>query len=164
MIPLEIAFTALKTNKSPGFDEITPNVVKYVFDAIIKPIMHIFSFSLNKRISPDQLKITRVTPRFKQGAKILVNNYRPISVLSCFSKILERVMYNRLYSFLFGNNILYDKQFGFQKDHSTEHAILQLTNQILQSFNQDTFIIGVFIELSKAFDTVDSFFFIYISE
>ena len=64
-------------------------------------------------------------------------------------------MYNRLYSHLIENDILYDKQFGFQKEHSTEHAILQLTNQILQSFEQDKFTIGVFIDLSKAFDTVD---------
>ena len=64
-------------------------------------------------------------------------------------------MYNRLYSFLVENNILYDKQFGFQKEHSTEHAILQLTNQILQSFNHGTFTLGVFIDLSKAFDAVD---------
>ena len=108
-----------------------------------------------KGIFPDQLKIAKVTPIFKQGEGYLVSNYRPISVLSCFSKILERVMYNRLYSFLINNNILYNKQFGFQKEHSTEHAILQLTNQILQSFNQDTFTIGVFIDLSKALDTVD---------
>ena len=64
-------------------------------------------------------------------------------------------MYNRFYSFLVKNYILYDKQFGFQKEQSTEHAILQLTNQILQSFDQDKFTIGVFIDLSKAFDTVD---------
>ena len=64
-------------------------------------------------------------------------------------------MYNRLYLFLLENNILYDKQFGFQAKHSTEHAILQLTNQILQSFDKDLFTIGVFIDLSKAFDTVD---------
>ena len=64
-------------------------------------------------------------------------------------------MYNRLYSFLISNHILYTKQFGFQKEHSTEHAILQLTNQILQSFDRDEFTIGIFIDLSKAFDTVD---------
>ena len=64
-------------------------------------------------------------------------------------------MYNRLYSFLIENDILYDKQCGFQKEHSTEHAILQLTNQIFQSFSQDKFTIGFFIDSSKAFDTVD---------
>ena len=152
---LEIAFTNLKSNKSPGFDEISPNVIKFVFDELIIPIRHVFDLSLKKGIFPDKLKVARVTPIFKSGDDGLVNNYRPISVLSCFSKILERIMYNRLYSFLVENNILYDKQFGFQKEHSTEHAILQLTNQIFQSFSQDKFTLGVFIDLSKAFDTVD---------
>ena len=117
--------------------------------------MHIFDLSLKKGVFPDKLKIARVTPIFKSGDKEFVSNYRPISVLSCFSKILERIMYNRLYSFLINNNILYTKLFGFQKEHSTEHAILQLTNQLIQSFDRDEFTIGIFIDLSKAFDTVD---------
>ena len=104
--------------------------------------------------------MAKITPIFKSGDKELVSNYRPISVLSCFSKILERIMYNRLYSYLVKNKILYNKQFGFQKEHSTEHAILQLTNQIFQSFEQDEFTIGVFIDLSKAFDTVDHSFYL----
>ena len=149
------AFSTLKSNTSPGFDDISSNVIKFVFDALIKPIKHVFDLSLKNGVFPDKLKIARVTPIYKSGEEELVNNYRPISVLSCFSKILERIMYNRLYSFLVDNNIFYMKQFGFQKQHSTEHAILQLTNQILESFNLDKFTIGVFIDLSKAFDTVD---------
>ena len=152
---LKDAFSKLKSNKSPGFDDISSDVVKFVIDALIVPTKHIFDLSLKKGVFPDKLKIARITPIFKSGEKNLVNNYRPISVLSCFSKVLERIMHNRLYLFLLDNNILYDKQFGFQKDNSTEHAILQLTNQILQSFEQNKFTIGVFIDLSKAFDTVD---------
>ena len=152
---LKDAFLTLKPNKSPGFDDISSEVIKFVFDALVGPIKHIFNISIKTGVFPDKLKIARITPIYKSGERELVNNYRPISVLPCFSKVLERIMYNRLYSFLLKNNILYDKQFGFQKDHSTEHAILQLTNQILQSFDQDRFTIGVFIDLSKAFDTVD---------
>ena len=152
---LNNAFSTLKPNKSPGFDDISPEVIKFVYGALVVPIRHIFGLSLKKGVFPDKLKIARITPIFKSGVKEHLSNYRPISVLSCFSKILERIMYNRLYSFLIENNILYDKQFGFQKEHSTEHAILHLTNQILQSFDQDKFAIGVFIDLSKAFDTVD---------
>ena len=122
---------------------------------MFRPLKHVFSLSIKNGIFPDKLKIARVTPIYKSGEKGFINNYRPISVLPCFSKILERIMYNRLYSFLIENNILYKKQFGFQKEHSTEHAILQLTNQILESFNLDKYTIGVFIDLSKAFDTVD---------
>ena len=152
---LKNAFTTLKTKTSPGFDEVSPDIVKFVFDEIAIPIKYIFNLSLKNGIFPEKLKIARVTPIFKSGEEELVNNYRPISVLPCFSKILERIMYNRLYSFLLDNNILYDKQFGFQKEHSTEHAILQLTNQILQSFEQNKLTIGIFIDLSKAFDTVN---------
>ena len=93
--------------------------------------------------------------KFKSGDNSLTSNYRPISILPCFSKILERIMYNRIYNYLTANNILYNKQFGFQKQHSTEHAIIQLTNEILNSFEQNLLTLGVFIDLSKAFDTVD---------
>ena len=152
---LKLHFQHLNLTKSPGFDGIAPGIIKSVFYALTRPLMHIFDLSLKKGIFPVKLKIARVTPIFKSGEKELVGNYRPISVLSSFSKLLERIMYNRLYYFLLSNNILYNKQFGFQKQHSTEHAILQLTNQILQSFDQDEFTIGIFIDLSKAFDTVD---------
>ena len=84
-----------------------------------------------------------------------LSNYRPISVLSCFSKILERIMYNRLYQYLTENKIFYHKQFDFQTGHSTEHAIVQLVDQILESFEHNKYNLGLFIDLSKAFDTVN---------
>ena len=79
----------------------------------------------------------------------------PILVLPCFSEILERIIYNRLYEHLNSNNILYKKRFGFHKGHSTEQAILQLVDQVSNSFEKNLFILCVFINLSKAFDTVD---------
>ena len=106
-------------------------------------------------VFPDELKIARVTRIFKKGNNTLVTNYRPISVLPCFSKLLERIMYNRLYKFLVENNILYEKQFGFQNAHSTEHAILQLVNQITEAFSQGKYTLGIFLNLSKAFDKVN---------
>ena len=149
------AFFSLKTNKSAGNDEISYNVVKHVFQYICEPLKHIFQISLTKGIVPNKLKIARVTPVFKAGEVTDVSNYRPISVLPCFSKILERIMYNRLFSYLDKNDILYNKQFGFQKANSTDHAIIQLIDQLVKSFNDNKFTIGVFIDLSKAFDTVD---------
>ena len=101
------------------------------------------------------MKIAKVTPVFKGGDSADLSNYRPISVLPCFSKILERLMYNRLYKHLSNSKILYPKQFGFQKGHSTDHALLQLVDQIYESFERNEYTIGVFIDLSKAFDTVD---------
>ena len=100
------------------------------------------------------MKIAKVTPVYKAGDSSDLGNYRPISVLPCFSKILERIMYKRLYKYLQENKILYCKQFGFQAGHSTDHAIIQLVDQIYENFEENNYTLGVFIDLSKAFDTV----------
>ena len=92
---------------------------------------------------------------FKAGDENEFGNYRPISVLPCFSKILERIMYKRLYNHLLNQNILYRKQFRFQQGHSTEHAKLQLIDQISDNLEKNFLTLGIFIDLSKAFDTVD---------
>ena len=81
-------------------DEINYNIIKNCIGALTKPLKHIFNLSLLTGVFPDQLKMARVTPTFKSGEKTTVSNYRPISILPCFSKILERIMYNRLYKFL----------------------------------------------------------------
>ena len=100
-----------------------------------------------------KLKIAKVTPLFKSGDAENVTNYRTISVLLVFSKILERILYNRIYKHLKNNNLLFDKQFGFQLNNSTEHAILQLVNDI--SFERGEYTLGIFIDLFKAFDTAN---------
>ena len=101
------------------------------------------------------MKIAKVIPLFKNGDPENITNYRPISVLPCFSKVVERIMYNRLYKYLWEEKLLYSKQFGFQKGHSTDHAVVHLFDQIYESFENDNYTLGVFIDLSKAFDTVD---------
>ena len=89
------------------------------------------------------MKIARITPIYKGGENAV--SYRPISVLPCFSKILERIMYNRLHLHLTENNLLYNKHFGFQKGNSTDHAIVQLADQIHKMFNKNIYTLGVFI-------------------
>ena len=96
-----------------------------------------------------------MTPLFKGGDPSNISNYRPISVLPCSSKILERIMYNRLYKYLTTEKLLYSKQFGFQTGLSTEHAIVKLVDQIYRSFEKGHHTLGIFIELLKAFDTAD---------
>ena len=119
------------------------------------PLKYLFGKFIEKGIFPNALKIARVTLLFKVGDPSDMINYRPISVLPCFSKILERNMYNRLYKYLTTEKLLYSKQFSFQTGLSTEHAIVKLVDQIYKSFEKDHYTLGVFIDLSKAFDTVD---------
>ena len=138
----------MKTNKSPGYDDISFNSVNNVFHFIVEPLRYIFSNSLAQGIFPEEIKITRITPIHKGGEKEIAVNYRPISALPCFSKILER-----LYLYLTENNLIYNKQFGFQKGHSTDHAIVQLADQIHEIFNKNIYTQGVFIDLSKAFES-----------
>ena len=124
---------------------------------LCEPSIYLFQLSLEKGVFPDDLKIGKVTPIYKAGYRIDISNYRPISVLPYFPKILERLMYNRLYKYLKENNILYEKQFGFQSGYSTDDANVQLVDKIFDSFEKERFTLGVFIDLSKAFDTVDYF-------
>ena len=152
---LKDAFFFSETKKSPGADEINFNVIKHCFGKLCGPLKYLFDLSLQSGVFPDLMKIVIVSPIFKTIDTADISNYRPISVLPCFSKILERVMYNRLYKYLTDQKILHPQQFGFRKDHSTEHAIVQLVDQIYESFENDKYTVGVFINLSKAFDTVD---------
>ena len=131
---LKDAFFSLQTNKSPGHDGISFNVIKNYFGPLSTPLLNIFNLSLEKGIFPDGLKIASVI--YKTGDENDFGNYRPIFVLPCLSKMLERIMYKRLYNHLSQNHMLYPKQFGIQKSHSTEHAIIQLIDQINSSFEK----------------------------
>jgi hypothetical protein len=154
-IEFETAFKSLKRNKAIGADCINGNIVIDSFDALKDILFKICKSSIAQGSFPDSLKVAKITPIFKSGDHTNITNYRPISVLPVFSKILERIMYNRVYNYFVDNKLLYDNQFGFQRNSSTEHAILQLTRSISDSFKNSHFTLGVFIDLSKAFDTVD---------
>ena len=101
------------------------------------------------------LKIDKVIPIHKNGSTQDMNNYRPISLLSIFDKIMEKIMHQRLYNFLEENNILYNKQFGFRKNNSTIEALIKITEKIRESIDKGKFGCGIFIDLRKAFDTVN---------
>ena len=108
------------------------------------PLKYLFDMSLESGIFPDKLKIARVISLYKAGDPANISNYRPISVLPCFSKMSERIMYNRLYKYLTTENNLYPRQLGFQRSHSTEHAIAKLANQIYESLERNQYTLGVF--------------------
>ena len=103
----------------------------------------------------DQMKIARMVPLFKADDQSLFTNYRPTSVLPSFSKFLERIIYNRLYDYLTNLHILCDNQFGFRKNHSTTLALIDLHEKISSAIDRGELAVGVFLDLSKAFDTVN---------
>ena len=134
MNELKDPFFFLKINKSAGYDDISFNVLKKCFSNLCESLKYLFNLSVEKGNLPDNLKIAKVTPIYKADNKSYLSNYRPISVLPCFSKILERKIYNHLYQYLTENKILCLQQFSFQTGHSTENAIVQLLDQFIESF------------------------------
>ena len=152
----EKTFKSIKHNKAAGNDYIDGNVIIKAYDEISYPLFMIFHTSFNKGIFPEQLKVAKVSPIFKVGNIEEIGNYRPISVLPIFSEVLERIMYNRTYKyFKEENDMFFPKQFGFQVNNSTHHEILNLIDDIVSSFEKGQFTLGVFIDLSKALDTVN---------
>ena len=146
---------SLISNASSGVDNVSNKVVKPVINSIVLPLVHIFNLSFSTGKVPSKLKRSKVVPVFKKNDPSKFTNYRPISLLPCFSKIIERLMYNRLYKFLTFNNLLNNSQFGFRANHSCEHILLKVQQRILDSFHCNKCLIGVFLDLSKAFDTMD---------
>ena len=114
-----------------------------------------FNLAINKGIYPDNLKVAKVIPIFKKGEQTSVNNFRPISILSPINKIFEKLLYSRLIKYVDKSNILYKYQFGFRKNHSTEHALIELVDQIRLNMGGNQMTCGIFIDLSKVFDTVN---------
>ena len=149
------ALSSLETKNSLDADNLSMQFIKKCFDTIITPFQHIVNLSLSSGIIPSQFKIAKVIPIFKSGDPRLPNNYRPISLLSNFSKILEKIMYNRLINFIEHHNLLSKHQFGFRKNHSTIHPMVLLDNYISEALNNKNYAIAIYCDLRKAFDTVD---------
>ncbi len=142
-------------NSSPGWDEMPASVLKQCVDGYIEPLTHLINQSIIEGVFPKELKLARVVPLFKSGDTTQVTNYRPISVLTFFSKIFERIMYNYVLDFMTEHDIIYKYQFGFRQKHSTQQAIITLVEKITKSLDTGDIVIGVFLDLKKAFDTVD---------
>ena len=155
--PDEIAavVSTFSNNKSPGPDNIGPKLLKYFLTDIVNPLVYIFNLSLTSGCFPQSLKTAKVIPLYKKGKRSNPSNYRPISLLSIFDKLLEKLMYKRLYSFLHKNSFLYNYQFGFRKYHSTALALVELTDSLYSHLDNHQTIIGMYFDLQKTFDTVD---------
>jgi len=147
----------IKPKTSKGYDDISNKIMKESIGEILVPLTHIFNESLQQGIFPDKMKVAKVIPLYKSGDNQLITNYRPISILPAFSKLLEKVMYVRLVNFLENSCLIYKHQYGFRKKHSTIHPLIQLLNAIAESNNKPSkdFTLSIFLDLSKAFDTVN---------
>ena len=110
---------------------------------------------MSKGVFPEKLKLAQVIPLFKKGDSFLCTNYRPISLLSCFHKLFEKFMKMRLENYLDNNNILYQHQYGFRKTYSTNLALLEAVDEIYSKLNDGFYGIGIYLDLQKAFDTVN---------
>ena len=151
---IEREISYLNTSKTVCPNSIPIKVLKLLQHVLSKPLEILFNASLATGIVPQSFKIARIIPVFKKGDYRSLNNYRPISLLSIFNKLLEKLMYTRLINFLEQKCILYDKQFGFRSHHSTEHAILTITDKIQNAIENRNYSCGIFLDFSKAFDTV----------
>ena len=142
-------------SKSSGPASIPLRLLKLIADIIIFPLCRIINSSFSLGIFPDVLKTAKVIASYKGGSSEEVNNYRPISLLSIFDKIMEKLMKIRLYDFLEEHDILFKNQFGFRNRSSTAHSLIEITESIKESIDKGNFGCGIFIDLKKAFDTVN---------
>jgi hypothetical protein len=145
----------LKCDKSCGVDNFGPRLIKDNVEFLWKPLLFIYNYSLLNGVVPNDLKIAKVIPIFKKGDSELPSNYRPISLLSIFNKLLEKLVYKRIYSFLNHHNVLYKHQFGFRKNYSTSLALLEVLDSCYKNINLNLKVLGIYFDLQKAFDTVN---------
>ena len=144
----------MDSKSSTDANGISTKILKHIKYQIARPLAHLFTLSVTTGVFPDKLKISKTIPIFKAGDHACCDNYRPISLLSSISKILEKIIANSLVNHLEINNLLYENQYGFLRGRSTLHNITKLTCKISQYLNEKKFVVGVFLDLKKAFDTV----------
>jgi hypothetical protein len=140
---------------SSGFDNLHSKIIKITCQYYIPALTHLVNLSLSEGFFPDELKIAKVIPLFKSGDPMNISNYRPISILPFLSKIYEKVIYNRMIKFIDKHSILYNFQFGFRNNHNTTMALITLIDKIKSASNEGKYTLGVFLDYSKAFDTVN---------
>ena len=147
--------TEIDTTKSSGIDYISSRCLKEALIVLNAQISHIFELSVKSGIFPDLWKIATVVPLFKGGQKENVSNYRPVSLLPIPGKILEKLIHIQIMTFFTKHNSLCEHQSGFRPNHSTLNSIVNLTNDIFESVNNNKVTLAAFIDLKKAFDTVN---------
>ena len=146
----------MKRKVSEGYDEIPASLVIDGAEELAVPLSHLINRCLAHSVFPTAEKCAKITPIHKSDEKtVMDNNYRPISVLPVLSKVFERIVHHQLYTYLEENNLLSDCQFGFRRKSSTEHAVTYFSDLIKTSMDEGKQTGAVFVDLRKAFDTID---------
>ena len=145
----------LKRSKATGLDNLPPSILKDTARVISKPLCHLINLSLKTGLFPSIWKKARIVPVFKSGNSSLPQNYRPISILPALSKIIEKAVHQQISKFLEHNNLLSNTQFGFRANRSTDMATILLCDSIRRQVGQGKFVGSVFLDLSRAFDTIN---------
>lgn len=154
--PSEIAkvVASFKNDSAPGPDAISARLIKNTLNSLITPLNYIFNMSLESGNFPEIWKVASVSPIHKNGPKDFPDNYRPIALLSIISKVLEKLVNNRLVTFLEKNKLISERQFGFRRGRSTEDAATLLANLVSSHVDKGGRCIGAFLDLAKAFDSI----------
>ena len=149
--------TNLKPKTSAGVDCVSNKLLKRIAPFVIAPLYHLINLSLRTGFVPDQMKVSKVIPLFKtdSGDKRDFSNYRPISILSSFAKLTEKMVCCQLMNYLNNQSLLYHHQYGFRGKHGVSHPLVHFTNNIHKALNDGKFNLSIFIDLKKAFDTVN---------
>ena len=145
----------MKKKQSRGVDEIPSQLLKVIGKEICKSLTLIINQMIETGIYPENFKIAKITPIHKKGDKNVISNYRPISLLPTLSKVFERVIHKQLYSYFNNENLLAEQQYGFRAKHSTELAAIKLVDFINHEMDIGNTPVTVFLDLSKAFDTLN---------
>lgn len=143
---------SIKPKKTTDVNGISMFLLNIVADHIALPLSHIFNLSISSGVFPEGLKISKTIPIFKSGNPSNTDNYRGVSIIDQFSKPFERLISNKLLAFLEENNFFYDKQFGFRKGYSTNHAILSVINFISKNLKEGKIVMGILLDIRKCFD------------
>ena len=146
---------SLKTNKAIGLDSISARLLKYGARSICRSVTNLLNLSISSGKFPDVWKCSKVIALFKCRDRSNPTNYRPISILPTLSKIMEKVVHSQFYEFLNSHDLLSSKQFGFRPKYSTATALSNFADEVLLNMEQGNLCGVVFLDLKKAFDTVD---------
>ena len=152
---VERIINELPNKTSHGHDNISNNLLKKLCSSISLPLCAIFNQSIIEGKFPNAMKLAEIIPLYKGKAFDKVLNYRPISLLITISKVLEKAIYIRVYKFLEKHSILYNSQYGFRSKRSCEQALIEMVGNIIQAHNRGEHSASLFLDLSKAFDTLD---------